>query len=276
MHTNKNGTNYLRLYMKENYNIYIIGIKKERQVGHGQEPVKSSSVSSTSSSSNFPSISFPKSSNSSCNFWIHPFPTTSFPTALSTTRLLLSPISQPPHCVLPDNQSFNLSHTMSTKGCDGASAWTQLDDIDIALISDRKPVISTKTAFTLSKMSFQFDLDCLLFASCSGSLSLRLAKLFLSDGSNGNLRECHLEKNELWCTLSSRPAAEKRLWTRLSHFCSSSSLSSHANVGLNKYGSVLSKYASSHVKVREIDSMGGDLSIKDFVDTWMPGKIDNQ
>lgn len=115
-------------------------------------------------------------------------------------------------------------------------------------------------------MSFQFDLDCLRLASCSGSLSLRLAKLFLSDGSNGFSRECHLEKNESHCTLSSRPASERRVRTRPSHFCSSSSVSSHANEGLNKYGSVSSEYESSHVKVREMDPMGGDLSIKlDFV-----------
>lgn len=128
--------------------------------------------------------------------------------------------------------------------------------------------MSAKAAFTQSKTSLRLDLNCL---PVSLPLTLLLAYLSLSDGSNGLLSECHLEKNESHRAPLSRPAADRRVWTKASQSFSSSSAPVETREDFNGQGVAVSIQDSSHERVRAIDSIGGDLSIKlDFRDISLP------
>lgn len=86
--------------------------------------------------------------------------------------------------------------------------------------------------------------------------------LSLNDGSNGLSGECHLAKSEfdrvLW-----RPATDNKVSTYNRHSCSSScGFSGGADdEGLPEYGVADPRLVSSHDRVRDMDPMGGDLSI---------------
>lgn len=82
--------------------------------------------------------------------------------------------------------------------------------------------------------------------------------LSLSDGSNGLSGECHLAKEEVDCTSSWRPATDTNVLKYMSHSCFSL-VSSGSSAGRDE---VIFTHESSHDRVRTIDPMCGDLSIR--------------